>query len=332
MADRSLLRWYPAGHLIDPYSALDLTTPWEQAWVARWVAEELRGDGAVVELGTWLGASSRAIGRGLRKNPSPQPPFHAYDTFVFDEIEARVAGTPFEGRLCDGASFRSRYEQRIGTVDVVVHEGDVTDASWDGGPIELLFVDLAKTWEVWRHVRVAFLAHVMVGGVVVQQDWAHANTPWLHLWHHRWRDHFECLGHVVHSGTVAFRLVEPLPAEAFTSDAPHGDEAAEVRDAFTWSAGLVHPNRRANVAAAHVMFHALHGYLDDAVDALLFEATRVPIAEELVTVAIPELARRAAAPRPPALRPPRPVPTEPARAWPGVAAKGATADGTTSER
>jgi hypothetical protein len=293
-ADRSLLRWYPTWQLLDAHAVLDLTSPWEQAWTTRCLATDERVAGEVVELGTWLGASSRAIARGLSARPGPTRRFHAYDTFTFDDIEARAARTPLAGLHHDGDSFRALYERRLGRHAglVDVHEGDILDATWDGRPVGLLYVDLAKTWEIWRHVRATFLPNLEVGGVVVQQDWAHANTPWLHLWHHRWRDHFEPLGHVIYSGTVAFRLVRPLPPEAFAPDVLADHDPAEVRDAFAWSAALVHANRRANIAGAHVMLHALHGDLGDAVEALALEASRGPVVEELAEVAIPELARR----------------------------------------
>ena len=59
---------------------------------------------------------------------------------------------------------------------VRIHEGDVLDEAWDGGPIELLFVDIAKTWDIWRHLRPAFVGHVAVGGVPSIRYWLTASS------------------------------------------------------------------------------------------------------------------------------------------------------------
>ncbi|MCU1369899.1 MAG: glycosyltransferase [Ilumatobacteraceae bacterium] len=292
--DRELRRWYPRARLLDPLSFLDLTTPWEQAWLTRELATR-PATGAVVELGPWLGASSSAIARGLER-AGRNDGFDTYDTFVFEDIEERTAGTPLEGRFHDGTSFRSLVEGRLGRHGerVRVHEGDVCGVEWTGGPIQLLFVDIAKTWDTWRAVRETFVAHVAVGGLVVQQDWAHANTPWLILWHHRWRRHFEPLGVVNHSPTVAFELRSPLPPEAIGADVLTDYRAQDVAAAFRWAETLVHPKMIANVVGAEIMLHALHGQLDDGVAALLAAARRDLVSGELASVAAPELARRIA--------------------------------------
>lgn len=294
--DRELLRWYPRWQLLDRYAFLDQTTVWEQAWVRRWCATEFRGDGAIVDLGTWLGAISRAVLDGLGDRRAP---IWAYDTFRFVDVEERVDDTPLEGRLRDGGRFRDVYLGRMGRgadrLEVV--EGDVLDAEWTGEPIEMLFVDLAKEWVVWKHVRTSFLRHLVVGGTLVQQDWAHANCPWLHIWQHRWRDHFEALGPVMHSGSSLFRLVRALPEEAFAPDelADYGRD--EVREAFVWAAALAAADRRANVAGAEVMLHAFHGELTDATETAVRVATEMPVDGELLSFALPEVLRRTAAAR-----------------------------------
>lgn len=291
--DPSLLRWYPRSSLLDELAFLDLTTPWEQAWAERWIATAPDATGAFVELGPWLGSVSRAIARGMER-AGRRDGFDTYDTFTFTDIEARTAGTPLEGRFADGSSFRPLFDRRMAHHPGVarVHEGDILDATWDRGPIQFLFVDLCKTWEIWRHVRRQFVAEVSIDGVVVQQDWAHANTPWLHLWHHRWRHHLEPLPPVNHSTAVAFRVAAVLPDEAFDDDVLTDYQPDEIQTAFRWGQDLVHPKWRSNVAGAEVMLHALHGEHDDAVAAVLRAAAQLPVSDELASVAIPELARR----------------------------------------
>lgn len=292
--DPSLLRWYPWPSLLDELAFLDLTTPWEQAWVERRIARA-PGSGAVVELGPWLGAVSQAIARGLERAGRTDG-FDTYDTFTFTDIEQRTAGTPLADRFSDGSSFRPLFDRRMAAHPGVarVHQGDITAARWPGGPIGLLFVDLAKTWDVWSHVRSEFVRAVPVDGVIVQQDWAHVNTPWLHLWHHRWRSHLVPLPPINHSTAVAFEVTSALPDDAFRADQLASYPPDEVRRAFAWSQGLVHPKWRSNVAGAEVMLHALHGEHADAIEAMMRAAAHLPVDEELASVAIPELARRMA--------------------------------------
>jgi hypothetical protein len=290
------VRWYPWRQLLEPLTFLDLTSVWEQAWLARWTATERLGTGAVVELGTWIGASTVALARGLGEGEQ----LVSYDRFRFTEIGARTAGTPFADRWAEGATFRPTFDARLGRARerVLVHDGDLLEERWEGGAIELLFVDVAKTWVLWDHILEGWVSHVHVGGVVVQQDWAHANTPWLHLWHHRWRDHFEALDPVPFSTMAAFRLVAPLPPEALRPVRLDDHDPDEVRAAFRWARPLVPEEMAANVAGAEVLLHTFHGTIDDAVEVALRVVGEVPVADELAETALPLLARRIATERP----------------------------------
>ncbi len=42
-----------------------------------------------------------------------------------------------------------------------VHEGDVVEIGWAGGPIDVLFLDLLKTWEINDAVLHDFFPHVV---------------------------------------------------------------------------------------------------------------------------------------------------------------------------
>lgn len=262
-------------------------------------ATRLRGTGAVVELGPWLGDVTIGILRGSDRNPAAADVVvDAYDLFVFDDIEVRTAGLPLEGRFGDGDDFLALYRARLGGRGnrVRTHQGDVLDATWDrAAPIEFLFVDVAKTWEIWNHLVTTFHAALDVGSVVVEQDWAHACTPWIHLWHHRWRSHFRELEQVPNAGSFAFELTRPLPGAALepTSIDDYPDD--EIEAAFDWAASLVDPDRRPNVRAALVQLHTLHGDLDVASRICVRELAASRIDSELVDVALPELADRLAA-------------------------------------
>ena len=187
--------------------------------------------------------------RGLDRNPAGRTAtIDSYDLFVFEDIEERAAGMPLDGRMHDGDSFLALYLDRLGSgaSRVTPHVGDVVEQSWpEDRRIEFLFNDVAKTWEIWNHLKSTFYSALDPGATVVEQDWAHACTPWLHLWHHRHRDHFEVLGQVPNAGSVAFRLVSPLPSTAFAADRAGRLRDPEVVAAFDWAATLVDPSRDA---------------------------------------------------------------------------------------
>jgi hypothetical protein len=293
-----LLRWFPRSWFTDPLALVDICSPWEVAWVTRHMATRYRGAGAIVELGPWLGDITIGMLRGLDRTPhAPTSSIESYDLFVFDDIEQRTVGLPLEGRLRDGDSFLDLYLARLGddAVRVRPHVGDIMEKSWPREqPIEFLFNDVAKTWEIWNHLKATFYAALQPDATVVEQDWAHACTPWLHLWHHRYRRHFEVLGQVPNAGSVAFRLVSTLPDEAFGADGLDDYDESEIAAAFDWAATLVDPTRAPNVRAAYVQLYTLHGDLDRASRLCVGELAASRIDSELVSIALPVLAERLA--------------------------------------
>ena len=295
---RPLVRWFPRRWFTDPLALVDICSPWEAAWVERHCATGLEGTGAIVELGPWLGGVTAGILRGTERNPrAMSATVDAYDLFVFDDIEQRTAGLPLAGHLRDQQSFLELYRERLGpgSVRVRTHAGDVTAADWDRHrDIEFVFNDVAKTWEIWNHVVATFYPALRVGSTVVEQDWAHACTPWIHLWHHRWRAALEPVEQIPLSGSYVFRVAERLPSEAFEPTAFADYDQAEIDAAFEWATALVDPERRPNVRGALVQLYALHGDLDVASRICVREVAASRIPSELIDVALPELAARLA--------------------------------------
>lgn len=295
---RQLLPWFPRGWFVDPLALVDICSPWEVAWVTRHMAQDFRGTGAIVELGPWLGDITLGMLRGLKRNPrGHDASIDAYDLFVFEDIEERTIGLPFESELHDGDEFLSLFLHRLGddAPRVRAHRGDVADETWDPErPIEFLFNDVSKTWGLWNHVRATFYGSLSPGSTVVEQDWAHACIPWIHLWHHRYRSSFQPIEHVPHAGSVAFRMVRELPPRALSAESFTTYDEPEIAAAFEWAASLVEPRRQPNVRGAHVHLYTLFGDLDQASRLCVQELARAQVDSELVTVTVPILAERLA--------------------------------------
>ena len=140
------------------------------------------GEGAIVDAGCFLGGSSAALLAGVRDRGEPWrgPPVASYDLF---RVEAFTVPKFFaNGRARVGDSFRPRYDAHVAGFDVPhrVHEGDITKIGWDGGPIEILFLDVLKSWEINDAILRDFFPSLIPGrSVIVHQDYGWGDTPWI---------------------------------------------------------------------------------------------------------------------------------------------------------
>jgi SAM-dependent methyltransferase len=176
------------------------------------------GAGAIVDAGCFLGGSTIALAEGLRRNLArhglpERPLIHTYDRF---QVEDWTRGVYFPEETPAGASFRDRFDRNVSPYAslVEVHAGDVQDHPWEGGPIEVLFIDLAKHWRTCDWVTWQFFPHLIPGrSIVVQQDYLyHHWVAWLHITMERYAAHFE---YVCDTGvnSVAFRCTSAIPPE-----------------------------------------------------------------------------------------------------------------------
>src|SRR5919197_3245802 len=113
------------------------------------LARDYAGDGAIVDAGCFLGGSTAALLAGVRDRLEPRigPPVASYDLF---RVEAFTIPKffPDDGSVQVGESFRPRYDAHLARFDLPheVHERDITSIGWDGGAIDILFLDVLKSW------------------------------------------------------------------------------------------------------------------------------------------------------------------------------------------
>jgi hypothetical protein len=141
------------------------------------------GEGAIVDAGSFLGGSTAALLSGVRDRPDGWngPPVESYDLF---RVEAFTVPKFFarDRSLRVGDSFRPRFDAHVAQFDVphVVHEGDITQLGWDGGPIDVLFLDVLKSWEINDAVLRDFFPSLVPGrSVIVHQDYGWGDNPWV---------------------------------------------------------------------------------------------------------------------------------------------------------
>ena len=182
-----------------------------------------RGEGVIVDAGSFLGGSTVALASGLRRNARVQAGsgyarIHSFDRF---EVEDWTRGSYFPASTPAGSSFRDRFDRHVAPyADLVdVHAGDITARPWNGEPIEVLFIDVAKHWTVCDWVTAQFFPHLVPGrSLVIQQDYLFTEwVAWLHVTMEYYRDYFEyvCDTEV---NSVVFRYTRRIPDDVLRSD------------------------------------------------------------------------------------------------------------------
>jgi hypothetical protein len=142
-----------------------------------------RGDAAVVDAGCFLGGSTTALLSGVRDRGTrwKGPPVASYDLFRVEPYTVERFFTD-DRAVHVGDSFRGRFDLYVSGFDVphVVHEGDIAEIGWSGDPIDILFLDVLKTWEINDAVLRDFFPSLQPGrSVIVHQDYGCGWTPWI---------------------------------------------------------------------------------------------------------------------------------------------------------
>jgi len=181
------------------------------------LARDYAGEGAIVDAGSFLGGSTAALLAGVRDRPEPWsgPPVASYDLFQVDEyMVPKFFADDRSVQL--GDSFRPRFDAhvaRFGDVPHVVHEGDITKLGWSDGPIDVLFLDILKSWEINDAVLRDFFPSLVPGrSVIVHQDYGWGDTPWIPVTVELMRESLVLLDWM-EWGTHVFFVAEELPAE-----------------------------------------------------------------------------------------------------------------------
>jgi hypothetical protein len=220
-AARALLRNAPWRAVVPPADvrrAVSMLSEAERGllyWLAR---DHYRGAGRIVDGGCFTGGSTLALARGVVDGPTGGKgrPIHVYDLFRADEYMVehylRPAGLPYGA----GDSFRAEFDRTTRAVAPLlrVEEGDIQRIGWTGEPIEILFIDVAKDWDLNEVLLRDFFPRLIPGrSVVVQQDFVFHFCPWVAVTMEHLADFFEYLGFVEHCSTV-YLNTRRIPPEA----------------------------------------------------------------------------------------------------------------------
>lgn len=152
------------------------------------------GEGAVVELGPWLGCSTWHLLEGLKINPG----FQSRSLYVYDDFIWRAAwmDTKVEekDRVPHNEEFRQVFDRYTAAFSdrMTVRQRKICDAEgnqhllpldWNDGPIEILYVDCGRTIKVnqaWYDVLSP--SFIKDRTLVIMQDWrtfTHLPAHWV---------------------------------------------------------------------------------------------------------------------------------------------------------
>lgn len=252
---------------------LGMTSVQEQVFLQDYAHNEYSGKGEIIDLGCWLGSATISLAKGLEKNLKvtvKNKRIHAYDLFIWapSYMDRCVKGTSLEGKYKQGDSFLDEFVRRISpwSHSIVVYPGDVVKIGWNQRPIEYLFVDAMKSWELTKSIFLNFYPHLIpMTSLVHYNDFAHFYTAWIHLLIYKLRPYFK--HHCNLYQAAVFQYVNPLSIDTLLldQDTPFSIFSYEdIERAFEYSLEIVTEELRPNIAAAKVMAFIHWGDLEQA--------------------------------------------------------------------
>jgi hypothetical protein len=245
-----------------PEHSYGMTTANELCMVETYARERFTGRGRIVDLGCWYGATTLSLARGLQQNRRAQSHrrIDALDLFRWEQWMdpiAREIGLP--KRYEAGQSFYDDVKDLLSPFGdlVKVEQHDLHDYDPPTVPIEFLFIDAMKDWDLARQIVSGFFPHLIANnGYVVQQDFAYylpeMATNHLIMWY--LRHHFECIYHVPASASVVFRCTRPVLGSSLPVFEPGLFTPEMVEKAYAYSLGCVSREMQPLIETAKLNF------------------------------------------------------------------------------
>lgn len=214
------------------------TLPGERRYLFDYFSSKWSGEGTVVELGPFLGGTTRAIAWGMSCNPRLKSGamLHTLDRFdlyysaqqLRQTIEPLVQCGVFEAQqandLCREANFERLFNAIHSPHDysrlMQLHNSPLPDRPdeidtsrsldflADKGEIAALFVDGCKSWASTHYAMKFLLPRMPVGAPVIFQDFGWYTCFWISSFAHAMREFLTPDSHV--DSTYTFRLTRPI--------------------------------------------------------------------------------------------------------------------------
>ena len=255
----------------------------ERSMLMNLVAKTWRGDGAIIDGGSFFGSSIVALADGIRANeavgeldPAQFPggkPIHGYERGYLPYTEReRNDIRSWQGiTYRAGEGFVPILEKAVEPYPdlVQLHIGDLNEDEWShGAPIEVAFIDVCKTVDLNAHVSRQFYPALIPGGsTLITRDFFTDSNPWIKVTMGHLKDHFSWEGQV--QSCSIYRTVQGVPADVAAYDPlaeASYEECLALHDAVEFPGLNRKYELRMQLSRAHLM--TLMGHQDDALDTL----------------------------------------------------------------
>jgi hypothetical protein len=193
---------------------------WPEQKLLHWLAREVYlGEGAICDLGCFIGSSTLSLATGLAAGlgEATRPVIHSYDMFIAPDDPYTLQRLP-EG-YGPGDRFREVFEANIHPLRdwIEIHDGDLREDPWEHGPIEILFIDICKCWSTNQAVLENFFPYLVPGhSIVVHQDFVRVWNPWIPVSMAALKDCFEVLAE--EESSRVYRCVKAIPEAMLKTD------------------------------------------------------------------------------------------------------------------
>lgn len=226
----------------DLRTAISMISVEEKAFLYGLARDHFTGQGAIVDAGIFLGASTRCFFAGLQDNLTrkvgDEKAIQSYEYAIATQLMVDMfTRRGIAASIKVGDSFEHLLRQTIEPCQefVDLHIGDIQQAHWPDRPIEVLFLDVIKTEGINRHVLESFFPYLIPGhSIVVQQDYFVDFLPFIKLSQESLASHFEFVCAI--GPSAAFRLTQAIPVKKLREagkldDLPQAERLQLLRNA-----------------------------------------------------------------------------------------------------
>jgi hypothetical protein len=186
------------------------------------LAKEAASEGAVIELGAWMGASTAYIAAGIRDGGGGK--VHVYDQFIskvghIEKVKAFYDKIGID-KIPVGPSLEA-FKDNLGPLMEFVepHQGKIENMTWGSEPIALLVTDAPKRVPAISAVLTTLRGALKPGAITAWQDFCHFPSYEIPACLYRLRDHIEFVEAVVPGTTLVFRVKSQWSADEVSVDA-----------------------------------------------------------------------------------------------------------------
>lgn len=187
---------------------LSMLTPYEISYLYYLTKHVYKGDGEIVDLGPYYGLSTYALAAGLKQNSvlDKSKRIYSFDLFLSKNYEHYALKENNTGSV-----FEEYMEVVNGYRDYIhVSPGNLLDMYWEGKPIEILFIDIAKSWELNDHIVRNYFPSLSLGSTVIQQDYVYFGEYWIQILMEVLSEYFT-LEEYIFSASAVFKTIKLLP-------------------------------------------------------------------------------------------------------------------------